>query len=139
MRIVLAAGFLTTCLAGAVQAQDARINYREDRLRCTFVKMCDADHPMRIVGRKIDETQCLDVNDVLTWDPKAQRLAFRDKPQPVQYVDERRGWVSVGFMIGTDHVNFAAGDQRPTLRFRKSPEGPSPIIRMMGGTCAAAP
>jgi hypothetical protein len=138
MRDTVLAAALLMILAAPSNAQGARINYKQDNLQCTFTKECGEGHSMVIIGRQIDKSACLDINHILTWNPGTKGLTFRGKPMNLQYVEERRNRVSVGFKLGAEHVNFSAGDQVPTLRFRAAPQGSSPILRMMSGVCRIA-
>jgi hypothetical protein len=133
-------GLLLILAANEVDAQARKIDYREDALQCVFTKDCGPGHSMVIgADRRVDFSQCLNVNYALTWNPTTNTLTYRGAPiGTLEYVEERRARLSVGFVVGQQHVNFSAGNQTPTLRFRASPEGPSPILRYLSGACRAA-
>ena len=132
----LGLGFALALHAGNANAQS--INYKLNPIYCTFTKECGEGHSATIQGNVVDKSQCLNINDVLTFDPATDTLTYRGTVYPPQYVEKRRRAVSVGIVIGSNYVNFSAGDQVPTLRYRDAPKGSIPITRYVTGTCVVA-
>jgi hypothetical protein len=135
MKIPLPLIIACACLALTGAARADAINYKTDALACTFTKDCGPGNEKTISGNTVSNSKCRSVQYNLTWAPDTNSLSFRGKTYAPAYVEKRRKSLSLGFVVNGEHLNFSAGNQDPTIRFRAAPKGSSPITRMLSGTC----
>ncbi|MEX0348635.1 MAG: hypothetical protein AB3N15_04350 [Paracoccaceae bacterium] len=127
----------STALAGAAAAKS--VDLKKTKLTCAFDKHCYDGKNMRILpDRRVDFSQCEDVNIAVTWDPTTSSLDYDGKARQVVSQKVRRRNISVNFRVGSSFVNFSYGKQNPTLRFRNQPQGSSAITDYYDGTCGVA-
>ncbi|MFT5798814.1 MAG: hypothetical protein ACI84R_002882 [Candidatus Azotimanducaceae bacterium] len=130
--------FLTSFFV-VTSASAQKINYKTAKLVCTFTHHCYEGRNMKILAdRRIDFSNCANVDIPMSWDPSSSTITFNNKKLPVLSTRSKRKNISVNTKVGSSFVKFAASPRVWTLSFRGEPKVNSPITDFYDGQCEVA-